>query len=339
MSKSILLICGSLNQTTIAHQIAQHLPQYDCWFTPFYADGLLGWMAKHRLLDFTILGGRHRAATEAYLKEHNLPVDFGGKSRSYDLVVTCTDLLIQKNIRGKRLVLVQEGMTEPENWLYHLVRAFKFPLFLANTAATGLSDAYDLFCVASPGYRDFFIEKGVKPNKIAVTGIPNFDNAKTYLQNPLPERDYVLVATSSIRETGKLDDRMRFLRQAKQLAAGRKVIFKLHPNENHKRARQEIRQIFPDAPILSSGNTNHLIANCSVLIAQVSSVVYVGLALGKEVHSYFDRKQLQRLLPIQNGGASAERIARLCQQLLRIPPRALQRFRQKGKLRWKWQYK
>ena len=30
------------------------------------------------------------------------------------------------------------------------------------------------FCVASEGYRDLFISKGVKPEKIYVTGIPNF---------------------------------------------------------------------------------------------------------------------------------------------------------------------
>jgi hypothetical protein len=47
---------------------------------------------------------------------------------------------------------------------------------LAGTAATGLSDAYHAFCVASEGYRDFFIRKGARPEKIIITGIPNFDN-------------------------------------------------------------------------------------------------------------------------------------------------------------------
>ncbi|MEJ5202286.1 MAG: hypothetical protein WHV66_08630, partial [Anaerolineales bacterium] len=147
MTANILFICGSLNQTTIMHKIARELPEFNVFFTPFYADGLIGLAAKAKLAEFSILGGRHRKATEAYLSKENLPVDFGGKARSYDAVVTCTDLLIQQNIRGKRLILVQEGMTEAEDYRYHLVRRLGLPRFLANTAATGLSDAYHVFCV------------------------------------------------------------------------------------------------------------------------------------------------------------------------------------------------
>ena len=52
-----------------------------------------------------------------------------------------------------------------------------------------------------------------------------------------------------------------------------------------------------------------MIANCAVLVTQFSSTAYVGLALGKEVHSYFDVEELARLCPIQNGSTSARRIA------------------------------
>ena len=320
MTSNILLICGSLNQTTMMHKISSHLAEFNCYFTPFYADGSMDLVSKAGLADFSILGGRHRRATETYLKKEGLPVDFGGKQRAYEAVITGTDLIIQKNIRSTRLLLVQEGMTEQEDFLFFLVRNLKFPRFLANTAATGLSNAYDVFCVASSGYRDLFIRKGANPDKIVVTGIPNYDNAVQYLKNDFPYYGYVLAATSSIRETLKFDDRERFLRHVKQVAAGRKIIFKLHPNENADRARKEIRKYFPDEPIYyTEGNVHHMIANCDVLIAQNSSVVYTGLALGKQVYSYLNGEMLKKLLPIQNGGKSAERIAEVCRQLVYTP--------------------
>jgi hypothetical protein len=270
-------------------------------------------------LDFTILGGRHRQNTEAYLAREGLTVDFGGQSREYNLVVTCTDLIIQKNLRGKPIVLVQEGMTEREGFRYWLARYAKFPRFLADTAGAGLSDAYDLFCVVSPGYRDLFIRKGVRPEKIRVTGIPNFDNAQAYRKNDFPHQNFVLAATSSTRETLKFDNRQEFIRQVKQIAADRKIIFKLHPNENFERSRKEILLYAPEALVPASGNVNHMIANCDVLVTHFSSVVYIGLALGKEVYSYFDPEMLRRLTPIQNGGTSARRIADLCRQLIESP--------------------
>jgi hypothetical protein len=59
-----------------------------------------------------------------------------------------------------------------------------------------------------------------------------------------------------------------------------------------------------------------MIANCDILITQYSSVAYIGLALGKEVHSYFNIEELKRLMPIQNGGRSAENIAHACMEFL-----------------------
>ena len=58
MRKKILFIGGSLNQTKMAHAVASHLlDEYDCAFTPLYADaGLLQWLAQRNLLDFTVLG-------------------------------------------------------------------------------------------------------------------------------------------------------------------------------------------------------------------------------------------------------------------------------------------
>jgi hypothetical protein len=317
---NVLMICGSLNQTTMLHQIARHLNGCNVFFTPFYADGLLGGLTRLGFLDFTILGGSHRRNTEAYLADQHLPVDYAGQLHDYDAIFTGTDVLIQQNTRGKRLILVQEGITEPEEWFFPLVKQGVLPRFLANSAATGLSDAYDVFCVASHGYRDFFIQKGIRPEKIAVTGIPNFDHASAFLRNDFPHRHFVLAATSSIRETLKWDNRMAFLERVRQVANGREVIFKLHPNENHRLASREIRALFPLAPILTEGDIRPMIANCDVLLTQVSSAVYYGIALGKEVHSYFDVEQLRKLAPIQNEGASAERIAGIGLQLIRRSP-------------------
>jgi len=316
VTKKILFVGGSLNQTTMMHQIARHLPEYEAWFTPFYTDGLLEPLVDRGWADFTIMGGPMRAGTERYLREQRLNVDYKGRRHRYDLALLGTDLLVPDNLAGVKTVLVQEGMTDPEDLVYHLVRWLRLPRFLASTATTGLSHRYDRFCVASEGYRDHFVAKGVDPRKLVVTGIPNFDHCAQYLQNDFPHRGYVLVATSDTRECFKLVNRRKFLRRCVEIAAGRPLIFKLHPNENVRRSRQEIREIAPRARIFASGNTNHMIANCEVLITQYSSVVYVGIALGKEVHSYFDLDQLYSLAPQQNGGRSAARIATVCRELL-----------------------
>lgn len=319
MNRNVLFVGGSLNQTTMMHQIAQRLEGCNAYFTPFFADGFLGILAKLGVLDFTILGGHHRQETLRYLRENNLPIDEGGKSRKYDLIVTCTDLITQKILRNTPVVLVQEGIMEPEDWTFALVKYLKFPRYIANTAATGLSDQYEVFCVASEGYRDLFIRKGVKPHKIAVTGVPNLDNLEAYRQNDFPLKGYVLVATSSARETFKRDDRIAFLRRVREIAAGRPILVKLHPNEYRPRAIREIQHYLPEAQIYTSGNIYPMIANCDVLITQYSTVTFAGLILGKETYSYLNLDELRKLLPIQNGGKSAQRIAAICQDLLNRP--------------------
>jgi hypothetical protein len=80
-----------------------------------------------------------------------------------------------------------------------------------------------------------------------------------------------------------------------------------------------------------------MIANCDILIAQNSSVIYTGLALGKQVHSSLDRATLQKLAPIQNGGKEAERIAEVCHQLIQTPLAEINRARLKGKFRRTWE--
>ncbi|HTR77357.1 MAG TPA: hypothetical protein VMH39_04580, partial [Gemmatimonadaceae bacterium] len=272
--------------------------------------------------DFTVIGanGTFRALTDAYLKDHALPVDARGARGGYDLVVTCSDLILQRNIRQTPIVLVQEGMTDPETMLYRLVRTLPLPRWIAGTATTGLSLGYDHFCVASEGYREFFARKGIPRDRMEVTGLPNFDDCDQYLANDFPLRGYVLVATSDTRETLKPNDRPQFLTWAAEVARGRPLVFKLHPNENRERSTAEIAARFPGARVFADGNTNHMVANCEALVTQYSSVVYTGLALGKECYSYFDIEALRRLTPLQNRGTSARNIARTCERALAKRP-------------------
>ncbi len=316
MRKRILFICGSMNQTTQMHQIARHLTDYEQAFSPFYCDGIDELYRRMRLMEFTVIGNKLASRCRQYLEDHQLTVDYQGRNQPYDLVLTCSDVYMQKNIRRKRVVLVQEGITDPETFAYRMVKRFRFlPLWLAGTAATGLSDGYQRFCVASEGYRDFFIRKGVRPEKIVVTGIPNFDNCQRYRNNDFPDRHFVLVCTSPLREVFRGEDRESFIRRAVQIASGRPMIFKLHPNENVKRAIREINTFAPGAKVFATGCAEEMIANCDVLITRYSSTAFVGLALGKETYSDFDMDQMKRLMPVQNQSAAAN-ISDTCRQLL-----------------------
>jgi hypothetical protein len=314
--KKILFICGSLNQTTMLHRISEYMEGYEKYFSAYYCDGIERWAARVGLLNFTVLGNKFRRRTEAYLKANNLKNDFEGRSHDYDMIVTCSDLMVPKNTRGKKMVLVQEGMTDPENFAYYLAKNFGLPRYFASTSTTGLSDAYTKFCVASEGYRDFFAKKGINKNKLIATGLPNFDNCADFLNNNFPHKNYVLACTSDVRETYKYENRKKFIKNVVKIANGKQIIFKLHPNENVPRATREVNKYAPGAIVYSVGNTNHMIANCDVLVTKFSSVVYVGLALGKEVHSEFELEELKKLTPIQNGGTSALNIARVCTQVM-----------------------
>ena len=312
VKKRVLFICGSINQTRQLHQISMHLPDVDASFTPYYCDGVLEIIRKSGILDSTILGDKLKDRCLAYLRTYDLDIDDRGTHGPYDLVVTCSDLIYPRNIRNTPCVLVQEGMTDPENLIYHIVRRLRFlPLWLASTSTTGLSGLYNRYCVASEGYRDLFIRKGADPAKIVVTGMPNFDNCASYLKNEFPLRHFVLVCTSDMRETFKFENRKMFIRKAVRIAAGRQLVFKFHPNENFARAEREVRRHAPGALIYTSGNTDEMIANCDVLITRLSTTVYVGMALGKECYSDFPMEELRLLVPLQNRSAS-RRIAEVC---------------------------
>jgi hypothetical protein len=293
-----------------------HLSDFNCWFSPYYSDDIVGFFAKTRVLNFSILGGQFRQKTEEYIFSNNINPDIGGKDRQYDLVITCSDLIIPQNILKSKIILVQEGMTDPENLIYHLVKRLRLPRWLASTSTTSLSNNYDYFCVASEGFKNLFINKGIDGRKIKVTGIPNFDNCAEYRKNDFPYRGYVLAATSDSRETYKIENRKKFIEKVNKIAKERPIIFKLHPNELVERATEEINKYSPGAIIYSQGNTEQMIANCSILVIKYSSCVFVGLALGKEVYSDFNIDDLKRLTPLQNGGRSAFNISQTARLLL-----------------------
>jgi hypothetical protein len=302
------------------HQVALELPEYEQAFTPYYVDYPLEWARRAGLGGFTVAGDRLVRRCLDYLRREGLPLDHRGEKGPYDLVVSCSDLVVQATARRSRLVVVQEGILDPEGWEYRLWRRLRFlPRWVAGTSTTGQSLAYDRFCVASEGYRDHFVRRGIPPEKIAVTGIPNFDDCRRFLRNDFPHRGYVLVCSSDARETLKRDDRQAFLRRCLEIARGRELVFKLHPNENVERATREIHAVAPEALVFARGSAEEMIANCDVLVTQYSSTVFVGLALGKECHSWWDLAELRRLQPIQSGTAARE-IAAVCREVLAGSP-------------------
>ncbi|MGH8554457.1 MAG: hypothetical protein ACREUD_02645, partial [Gammaproteobacteria bacterium] len=106
----------------MVHQVARQLPQFEAYFTPYYGDGFIKRVWRTGLLDFTVMGGKFLQLTLKYLETHRLALDLEGRNGPYDLVVTCSDLIVPRNILGPKLVLVQEGMTDPETLAFHLVK-------------------------------------------------------------------------------------------------------------------------------------------------------------------------------------------------------------------------
>jgi len=320
MAKKVLFIVGSMNQTWQMHEISKNLPEYDCWFSQFFTDQK--WanaLIKYTpIFKGTIFSGQFKANSEKYLRANGLQIDYQAKKNKYDLVVYCSDLHVPKRMRQTKTVWVQEGMTDKLTWWAKVIKTLGLSGGLSgNTSLNGSSNICDIYCAGSEGYKEQFVRLGTDREKIVVTGIPNYDNIEQFLENDFPYRDYVMVATTDMRETFRAENRPAFIRHAVKIANGRPLLFKLHPNEKYDRAEREIKKHAPEGTLIyQKGNTNHMIANCCELITQYSTVVYVGLALGKKVHSYFDLAELKRLAPVQNGGTSAIKIAGVCRDVL-----------------------
>jgi len=298
------------------HQISEHLHDFDCWFSQIFADNyfLKGVLKYTAVANSTVLADHFRVKSENYLKQFGAQIDHGGDRHQYDLVVNCTDMIVAEKFRHTKTIWVQEGMIDKTTLLTGLVKALNLPPYCSgDTSLNGSTNVCDIYCTASIGYKNYFAHKGTDPSKLIVTGIPNYDNQRQYLDNDFPLHDYVMVATTDMRETYRFENRPAFIKHAAKIANGRQLLFKLHPNEKTDRAEAEIRKYAPKGTLIfSNGNTNHMIANCCELITQYSTVVYTGIALGKKVHSYFDIEELYRLAPIQNGGTSAKNIAQIC---------------------------
>lgn len=314
--KKVLMVCGSMNQTRQMVDIAEHLVNCDVWFTPYFVSGISDLGRRLGLLEMSIAGNEMVRECQGFLRRRGLQIDYRGHRYDWDLVVTCCDQNTQTHLKRKPMVLVQEGMTDPLNFLWEVHKVLPIvPRWMMGTGAMGQSRFWQRFCVASEGYRDYFAAHGLDSDRIVVTGIPNFDNCRKYLKNNFPHRDYVLVCTSDARETFKFDNRRKFIDEAIAIAKGRPIIFKLHPNENVSRATREIQRWCPGAQIYARGSAEEMVANCEVLICQYSSLAFIGIALQKEVHSYFDVEELKKLCPIQRP-QSAVRIAEVCHELL-----------------------
>ncbi len=312
----ILFIGGSINQTTMMHKISNELPECDANFTPYYASGPLWVMTKLKMLEFTIMGGTFKKKTLEYIKTNNLKLDFEGRNDNYDLVFTPQDLIVPRNIKKFKTILVQEGMTDPPDWRYHVTRFLGLGRWCASTSMTGLSHMYDYFCVASEGFREQFIDRGVNPDKIRVTGIPNFDDFEKLRNLKFEHKNFVLVATSDVRETTKYENRKELLLKAKKIAGNKKIIVKLHPNEIVKKRTTEVKKYLPDALVYHGVSIDPMIVNCDALVTRFSSTIFPAIALGKEVYCNIDLGEIKRLFPIQNGGTSAKEIADVARELL-----------------------
>src|ERR1700739_2796055 len=194
MKRKILFLIGSLNQTTQMHQIATYLEKnFDCYFSQVFSSNIsFETFLRTGLLDRTIFAGETKQKADSYLLYHGLKNDYQTKiyNNKYDLVVICTDMVLPKNLRGIKTIWVQEGMIDSYNLLAKTVKFLKLPPVLAfSTALNGASNKCDIYCVASAGYKSYLAKMGTDIEKIAVTGIPNYDNIKQYLDNDFPHRD------------------------------------------------------------------------------------------------------------------------------------------------------
>ena len=256
-------------------------------------------------------GDGRGAMTSDYLKAQGLPFDRRGGGGGYELVVMGTDLMVPAQ-PARRAVRARPGRDDGSRGLAVPARpgAPELPRYLANTSMTGLSHAYAAFCVASAGYRELFIAaKGrQRPSESVVTGIPNFDDVAGFLHNDFPHRGYVLAATSCLRETLKAEDRAGFIRRCLDLARGRGAPLQAAPERGPgaRAARDRARSPGPSSSPTGTPRTWSPTRTCWSRGTPRSSHRARPGQGGPCGHRPRDAA---RLLPVQNGGSSARRIA------------------------------
>jgi hypothetical protein len=321
----VLFILGNHNHNTMLHAIAKELPECDRWFTPYYCDdwSFVDFARRLRITEFVALGYEFRRECLDYCHKHDLRVDLEGRRQKYDLVVTCSDLIVPRNVQGTRLVGVQEGMIDPPAFWAKLRRYIPaLWRWTASTYETGTSNLYDKYCLASDGYIEDFVRRGAAGHRLVVTGLPNFDNFAQHKKPGHWIEGHVLACTSDGRECLRPDDRPKFIQWAKEIAGNRPLVFKFHPNEVMERSVAEVKALAPRAKYLtdaSMGCGEELAANCEALITEWSTLAFFGLAFGKETYSYRNLDEMRPLLPLQNGRA-AQNIANVCREVLALGP-------------------
>ena len=119
--------CSSAAPSTTRRRCSRSRPSFpECEpaFTWYYCDGVLEVLRRLGVLESTALGGKLRARCLAYLEAQGLPLDLGGARGHYDLV----DHLLRPGDPPQRarrpVVLVQEGMTDPEDVIFRSGAAF-----------------------------------------------------------------------------------------------------------------------------------------------------------------------------------------------------------------------
>jgi len=156
MRPRTLFICGSLNQTTQLHAVARELRELDASFTPSTAIVSSTECARLGLIDMTIGGEKRRGWCLDYLKSHCLQSICMASGAVTTSSCTCTDLVVPKNVRRSKLVVVQEGIFDRDGMI-------ALPSVGHSASCLGGSPAlaqrgkcfvYDRFCAASDGFRE-----------------------------------------------------------------------------------------------------------------------------------------------------------------------------------------
>ncbi len=162
----ILFVCGSARQTREMHQIAQELSNCRVWFTPYYGGTLLTMLRELGMLERTIAGNRLGQECLGYLRNHHLPIDLDGRRARYDLVVTCSDLVLARNTRGRRLVVVHNGRLG----VSHLLGSR-----IAHRLSRWLGQSPSRWCVTSEADRESLRRLGFPGERITVIGSAGHD--------------------------------------------------------------------------------------------------------------------------------------------------------------------
>ena len=71
------------------HNISHFMDNYDCYFTPYYSDGIIYKASTTGFLDFSILGGTFRINTEKYLS--GIRRQNGGIARAVKIFLSTGD--------------------------------------------------------------------------------------------------------------------------------------------------------------------------------------------------------------------------------------------------------